>query len=577
MSAESPGPRIALLLGAGASAEAGVPTVAKLTALLESLSRDLPDAGATTVESIFHAARLRVATARGVPPTQIDFEAAVGVLAELAADRVTESSALFVLNEQVIDAAVRSGELRPAIERIFALIRSQMDTTPERTAYLDPLIGFLCHTAGQVDVFTLNYDLAFELALRRQAITYADGFPLNSHDKLATWDRTEYDALLRWKLHKLHGSVDWVFLRPFVDEGPWTRPDSWSALREPPVLARVPAWRTVRPGLPSDSFGMVSAMNLGTRKEILYASSPYTEMFWRFERALDEADLVIACGYSFRDERINRIVEDALSRRMGRLGLVVVDPAVWQVAERIPSGTALRETGRLLSVDAALGEAVSNGSLEDAVASMLRKTCNVDWATVAPKLDESSESITEAWDTAREIIDACLLHQVRIWERHGLGKTPLREQPEVLGEINQSLSLVTERIGELVRIVEDARAAIRFEKQFEFSKDSIPRLIGPARTPSSADILMDLPGYLRTLWYRFHEPLGESEPYRIGSEILDRLDDEKRERLANTVAKPLGDVVAILSDVHDVARREIPTSGSRERGSDSSPAPGSAT
>ena len=110
-------------------------------------------------------------------------------------------------------------------------------------------------------------------------------------------------------------------------------------------------------------------MNFGTRKELLYASSQFNVLFNHFLSALHRAKTCVIAGYRFRDDRINKIVEEAVVTRKGDLRLVIVSPSVfwleqdnsvlwkfvqlgWAISLGKPFGDALRDDSLLAAVEA---------------------------------------------------------------------------------------------------------------------------------------------------------------------------------------------------------------------------------
>ncbi|MFN0095040.1 MAG: SIR2 family protein [Dehalococcoidia bacterium] len=415
-------PRVAVIAGAGLSAPAGIPTAGQLTSILESLSSHLDDPWSKRIETLFHASRLRLAIARDCAPTEIDFEAAVGALSELASERSRDSSALFALDDPAIGSARRDGQLQPSMERVFALIRNQLDAAPVQSAYLDPLIQCLDEHCSKIDFFTLNYDLMIEHSLDRAHIAYEDGFQRSEVDQLDIWTRQNTTA--KWSYHKLHGSVDWAFYSAGLDnhEG-----------RTPPRLLRLPSWRTARLGMPSDSLNdLTSAMNLGARKEVLYSAEPYTFMLNRLDESLAAADLVVVIGYSFRDLRINGAIESALWKVSGS-HLIVINPDM--LAYQLLSIYKLLSTqGRLTTVF----DSISSSSCVKSLDSVLAKSREIksfphfvhNEASIAYGPDDMEDEedlddpnvVAENWQAFGEVIDGLLLLQERLWSRSILPK-----------------------------------------------------------------------------------------------------------------------------------------------------------
>ena len=108
-------------------------------------------------------------------------------------------------------------------------------------------------------------------------------------------------------------------------------------------------------------------MNFGTRKELLYATSQFTVMFHYFLKTLQSVKTCIISGYSFRDERINKILEEAMVNRRGSLRLVIVDPNNNRIMEENPVFNEFKNSGWIQCIDETIGEGLANSSILKAV------------------------------------------------------------------------------------------------------------------------------------------------------------------------------------------------------------------
>lgn len=157
----------------------------------------------------------------------------------------------------------------------------------------------------RTQLFTTNYDLAFESAARRARFNVIDGFGYGGHE----FDGGSFDldyvrrrpneqlALEPSVFHllKLHGSVDWSA------DGAAVR--KVSGRPENPVLI-----------YPSAS------------KYQLSYKQPYLEFMSRFQIALRQPDVgLILVGFGFNDDHLNAPIEAALRSNIG-LRAVVVTP-----------------------------------------------------------------------------------------------------------------------------------------------------------------------------------------------------------------------------------------------------------
>jgi hypothetical protein len=162
---------------------------------------------------------------------------------------------------------------------------------PDKVAvrYLEPLVSFHNRQVGGLSIATLNYDVTIEEAAASAGVDIDDG--------MARWSESGLifrDGALR--LLKLHGST------------------SWSEDESGDVTYRaLPDSGRAKPGL---IFG-------GQNK--LRADGPYLELLWEWRQHLSVCDHLIVIGYSFRDAHINAIV-DGWWRKDLHKRITIVDP-----------------------------------------------------------------------------------------------------------------------------------------------------------------------------------------------------------------------------------------------------------
>lgn len=149
--------------------------------------------------------------------------------------------------------------------------------------------------------FTTNYDTLLEDALAVYKINVIDGF---SGGSMGFWNPDQefsraVDRVHHCNLYKLHGSVDWY------------NDPSHGLLR-------------VRYG--SKYMGDTSEIMIYPQasKYVETQKDPFASLFSNFKSALASADqnVLIVCGYSFGDEHINGLVEEALLNPANKTTLV---------------------------------------------------------------------------------------------------------------------------------------------------------------------------------------------------------------------------------------------------------------
>lgn len=263
--------RIGFLIGAGASASVSVPgapdkplipTIAGLTQIaLASLS----DNHKTLIEKI----------TSDLPPTP-NIEAILSRVRALA-DTIGRGS-LYGSN------GARFSKLAEAIcKSIGELVKPPL---PEGDSAFTRLAGWIGGTPRQrpVEIFTTNYDLLFESAFERLRIPYFDGFTGAREPFFDPASVAHDEHPARWgRLWKLHGSLGWGkngagnFIR---GQG-----DGANLLIYPTHLKYDQAQKL-----------------------------PYTSFMERLRLFVRSEDsLLLSCGFSYADEHIRTVIDEALS------------------------------------------------------------------------------------------------------------------------------------------------------------------------------------------------------------------------------------------------------------------------
>ena len=142
-----------------------------------------------------------------------------------------------------------------------------------------------------IEIFTLNYDVLFELALERERVPYFDGFigTLNPFFYGESLKRQDVAPPPTWtRLWKIHGSVTWK--------------------REKVGGAQ----RIIRTA-PSDTGEMILP---SLEKYDESRQQPYMAFIDRLQRFIEADDaILITVGFSFSDEHINAVILEALAHR----------------------------------------------------------------------------------------------------------------------------------------------------------------------------------------------------------------------------------------------------------------------
>ncbi len=150
------------------------------------------------------------------------------------------------------------------------------------------------------DIFTLNYDTLIEATLDKLRYQYVDGF---RGSRLGWFDPTIFDETFtcapNFRIHKLHGSVNWV--REETGHVRRSVISSASDIKETVVV------------YPSE------------QKYLQTQFGVYETLMGRFRarlRAANANNCLVALGYSFNDEHINEAIIDAINSTGSNLTVI---------------------------------------------------------------------------------------------------------------------------------------------------------------------------------------------------------------------------------------------------------------
>lgn len=292
---------IVLLLGAGASVEAGIPDSQAMIGELEKLLSDDSEwrefAGLYRYikSAVYYADGLEGLFGDNVP---FNIERLVNVLSELhKRERHTLYPFVGAWNPKLLDVAGdQFGQVQAFRSKIIDILRRRWVALGRRedAAYYKGLLRFQREYGYPLRVFSLNYDLCVERTCRRDEIQM--GFA----DRRWDWrlfDETSEDSLPIY-LYKLHGSTDWEV----VEGGSVTWSDSPSKIAD-------------------DDVALIFASEYKLRYVDPFLFCAYELRKW----TLDTARLIVTVGYGFGDQHINGILRQALQQEPKRRLLVVED------------------------------------------------------------------------------------------------------------------------------------------------------------------------------------------------------------------------------------------------------------
>ncbi len=292
---------VLVLLGAGASVEAGIPNSAMMVKEIErALGQDW-----AKFKDLYNFVRSAIFYADGIQGTfgtevSYNIERLVVSLDELSR---REDHPIYPFigawNPRLTQVAGQEFRLVDQFKtKILEKLRHDWIeiNNYERAAYFSGLVNFQKELNFPLHVFTLNYDLCVERAYQ----THYNEFPERGFGKDRYWSHGLLDESApeesRIYLYKLHGSIDW-----FRDASNkrLTFSDSTSKIRV-------------------DEGELI----FGTTYKLQYID-PFLFLVYQLRRRSLEARLIIVVGYGFGDEHINGILNQALRGDMGKKLLAV--------------------------------------------------------------------------------------------------------------------------------------------------------------------------------------------------------------------------------------------------------------
>ena len=280
---------IIVLLGAGASVDAGIPNSPQMIENVEALI----DGDWAEFRDLYHYIRSSIQYAHGIAgrfgdQVHYNIEVLVNTLDEL---RKKKSHPLFPFvgnwNPVLIEVA------GPGFEKIEDFRKKIVQELQQWIAldrygdadYYRGLVRFQQQYEHPLRVFTLNYDLCVERACAGASVEL--GF---DSGRIWDWRRFEHNPNdpKDLFLYKLHGSADWK--------------------RDPDRnLTWVDSPQKIHP----DDVAII----FGTAYKLQYVD-PF--LFFAYElrrRTLDDARLIVSIGYGFGDEHINGILQQAINAK----------------------------------------------------------------------------------------------------------------------------------------------------------------------------------------------------------------------------------------------------------------------
>jgi SIR2-like protein len=305
---------IIFLLGAGASAEAGIPVSAAMIEHLQRLLKDKEKTDWTEYEQLYNHVKSAIHFSAGIKgqfddKVPFNIETLVNTLLELERN---EEHPLYPFiaawnSRFVALAGTNFSEVRSFRRQILAALKKWMCPEDESKAdYYRKLISLQQDLTHPLHIFSLNYDLCVE-ALNQSDFHVETGFADYGPDHYWNWERFEdsNNLIPQIRLFKLHGSIN------------------WKRNADTKKLFSVRQIETVDADKMEVIFG---------RDFKLEAGDPYLFFLYKFRDFTLLARLIVALGYGFGDTHINKMLTQSLQNDPQRRLLVIQRCADAQMA-----------------------------------------------------------------------------------------------------------------------------------------------------------------------------------------------------------------------------------------------------
>lgn len=212
------------------------------------------------------------------------------------------------------------GLAREAEHYVRDVVWRLLDRPAGDSSHIGVITSILHDASGQAIIATLNHDTHLEKFIRAQGFELEDGFGPEVGG-VRYWQPLRPEPTGHAVAYfKLHGSVDWYWLRP--NGGTWY--DDRVGMP-----AGDDIWHTRSPDGPLQTpLSGRPLMVMGTFNKYLdYSSSLFATVHSDWRRAIDRAHRLAVCGYSFSDKGINAQIIDWIYGRRGRR-ILVIDPDI---------------------------------------------------------------------------------------------------------------------------------------------------------------------------------------------------------------------------------------------------------
>jgi hypothetical protein len=320
---------IIILVGAGCSAEACIPTTKAMIDKLEGLLKCHDWKEYSKFYDFIKSACQYADGIKGKFEENFDIERLINVISEL---EKKENSILYPFigswNPRLLEIAGYDFDIIVKFkQKILQELKKWVSLEHYKSAdYYRRFFDFQSEYNYSLRVFSLNYDLCLEKN-RPEDRELERGFDTDTR----TWDwkrfepREEYQPAIY--LYKLHGSIDWK-----------------RELEKGGILKEV------------DNIPEVPDLIFGTDYKMQYID-PYLFSLYELRKYSLMSRIILSIGYSFRDEHINGILEQALQNRPDAR-MIAVSPNPDKILTKLP-----RTKDQVITVPSAAREFLSELSV----------------------------------------------------------------------------------------------------------------------------------------------------------------------------------------------------------------------
>lgn len=321
---------IIILIGAGCSADAGIPTTKEMIDKLEGL---LKTKEWEKYSKFYHFIKSASHYAEGIKGNfeeNFDIERLINVISEL---EKKENSILYPFigswNPRLLElAGYDFNIIKEFKQMILEKLKGWVTLDNYKKAdYYKNFFDFQSEYNFSLRIFSLNYDLCLEKNIPERK-EVERGFDKN--DRIWDWRRFEprEEDQPSIYLYKLHGSIDWE-----RDLG------AGSVVKEVDKTPEVPD------------------LIFGTDYKMQYID-PYLFSLYELRKYSLISKVILAIGYSFRDEHINGILEQALKNNCNRR-IITVSPKADEITSRM-----FRVKGQLIPISKSAKDFLNNLKIE---------------------------------------------------------------------------------------------------------------------------------------------------------------------------------------------------------------------